>query len=330
MRIIQLSNGGSRFVAHIAGDKANVIAGIETTRELATRALAEGVSLAAMAKRLGTARELDYPDLLSDHRVLTPVDHPDSAHCLVTGTGLTHLGGAAARDQMHKKTDATTGNETDSIKMFNLGLKNGKPSGKAPGVQPEWFYKGDGSTIAPPDGDIALPDFALDGGEEPEIAGIYMIAPDGTPARLGFALGNEYSDHVMERQNYLYLAHSKLRSCAVGPELRTGSLPDDLTGESRIRRDGSVIWRKPFVTGEANMSHAVANLEYHHFKYELFRQPGDIHIHFFGTATLSFADGIKTQPGDIFEIEMAEFGAPLRNRLMPMPAAFSYGGVKEL
>jgi hypothetical protein len=175
-----------------------------------------------------------------------------------------------------------------------------------------------------------LPDFALDGGEEPEIAGIYMIAPDGTPARLGFALGNEYSDHVMERQNYLYLAHSKLRSCAVGPELRTGSLPDDLTGESRIRRDGSVIWRKPFVTGEANMSHAIANLEYHHFKYELFRRPGDIHIHFFGTATLSFADGIKTQPGDIFEIEMAEFGAPLRNRLMPMPAAFSYGGVKEL
>jgi len=330
MRIIQLSNGGSRFVAHIAGDKANVIAGIETTRELAARALAEGVSLATMAKRLGTARELDYPDLLSDHRVLTPVDHPDAAHCLVTGTGLTHLGGAAARDQMHKKTDATTGNETDSIKMFNLGLKNGKPSGKAPGVQPEWFYKGDGSTIAPPDGDIALPDFALDGGEEPEIAGIYMIAPDGTPARLGFALGNEYSDHVMERQNYLYLAHSKLRSCAVGPELRTGSLPDDLTGESRIRRDGSVIWRKPFVTGEANMSHAVANLEYHHFKYELFRRPGDIHIHFFGTATLSFADGIKTQPGDIFEIEMAEFGAPLRNRLMPMPAAFSYGGVKEL
>ena len=330
MRIIQLSNGGSRFVAHIAGDKANVIAGIETTRELAIRALAEGVSLAAMAKRLGTARELDYPDLLSDHRVLSPVDHPDSAHCLVTGTGLTHLGGAAARDQMHKKTDTTTGNETDSIKMFNLGLKNGKPSGKAPGVQPEWFYKGDGSTIAPPDGDIALPDFALDGGEEPEIAGIYMIAPDGTPARLGFALGNEYSDHVMERQNYLYLAHSKLRSCAVGPELRTGSLPDDLTGESRIRRDGSVIWRKPFVTGEANMSHAIANLEYHHFKYELFRRPGDIHVHFFGTATLSFADGIKTQPGDIFEIEMAEFGAPLRNRLMPMPAAFSYGGVKEL
>ena len=66
---------------------------------------------------------------------------------------------------------------------------------------------------------------------------------------------------------------------------------------------------------------ALANLEYHHFKYELFRRPGDVHIHFFGTATLSFADGIKVEPSDMFEIEMAEFGAPLRNRLVPAPAS---------
>ena len=85
--------------------------------------------------------------------------------------------------------------------------------------------------------------------------------------RVGFALGNEFSDHVTEKQNYLYLAHSKLRVCATGPELRTGALPRDLKGESRIRRGGKVIWRKPFLTGEDNMSHTIANLEYHHFKY---------------------------------------------------------------
>ena len=33
----------------------------------------------------------------------------------------------------------------------------------------------------------------------------------------------------------------------------------------------------------------------------------------FGTATLSFADGIKTEAEDIFEIEEPQFGAPLRN-----------------
>jgi hypothetical protein len=63
------------------------------------------------------------------------------------------------------------------------------------------------------------------------------------------------------------------------------------------------------------MSHTIANLEYHHFKYDLFRNPGDVHIHMFGTATLSFADGIKTEAGDVFEIAERQFGTPLRNQV---------------
>ena len=89
-------------------------------------------------------------------------------------------------------------------------------------------------------------------------------------------------------------SHSKLRACAVGPELRSGALPADLQGSSRIRRGERVVWEKPFATGEANMCHTLANLEYHHFKYAQHRRPGDVHLHFFGTATLSFADGMKT------------------------------------
>ncbi len=73
------------------------------------------------------------------------------------------------------------------------------------------------------------------------------------------------------------------------------------------------MWEKPFLSGEDNMSHTIANLEHHHFKYPLFRQPGDVHVHLFGTATLSFADGIKTEPGDVFEIEESQFGLPLRS-----------------
>ena len=68
------------------------------------------------------------------------------------------------------------------------------------------------------------------------------------------------------------------------------------------------------------MSHTIANLEHHHFKYDIFRQPGDAHVHFFGTATLSFADGIKTAPGDVFQIEAAPFGLPLTNPLAFAPA----------
>ena len=76
-----------------------------------------------------------------------------------------------------------------------------------------------------------------------------------------------------------------------------------------------MVWEKPFLSGEANMSHSFANLEHHHFKYPLFRQPGDVHVHMFGTATLSFADGIRPEPGDVFEIEAPAFGLPLRNPL---------------
>jgi hypothetical protein len=222
---------------------------------------------------------------------------------------------------MHKKVSSEIESLTDSMKMFRLGLKGGKPTGGEPGVQPEWFYKGDGSILRACGQPLVMPDFSQDGGEEPEIAGLYIIGPDGTPFRLGFALGNEFSDHVIERQNYLWLAHSKLRQCAVGPALLVGPLPDHVEGVSRVRaRDGRVRWQRPFLSGEANMSHSIANLEYHHFKYALFRRPGDVHVHFYGTATLSFSDGIRVEPGEVFEIDAEAFGKPLCNPLAVEPA----------
>ena len=181
-------------------------------------------------------------------------------------------------------------------------------------------YKGNGVTTVAPGAPLVSPDFARDGGEEPEIAGIYVVGDDGTPLRVGFALANEFSDHVTERMNYLYLAHSKLRNASFGPEILVGELPADIRGTSLILRGGKTLWEKPFLSGEANMSHTIANLEHHHFKYALFRQPGDIHVHMFGTATLSFADGIKTEPGDVFEISAPDFGLPLRNALDIAPA----------
>lgn len=120
---------------------------------------------------------------------------------------------------------------------------------------------------------------------------------------------------MTERHNYLWLAHSKLRQASLGPEIVVGTPSSDVRGSSRILRNGEVLWEKPFLSGEDNMSHSLANLEAHHFKYALFRRPGDIHIHFFGTATLSFTDGVKTEIGDVFEIEAAPFTLPLRNPL---------------
>ena len=307
--LVQFSSGGCRAVAALDEQgSARVVGGAESVHGLAQEALAEGTSLAVLARQ----RAGDPVDL-SAVTLLAPVDHPDAAHCVVTGTGLTHLGSAEGRDKMHKA--AATGQATDSMRMFLMGLEGGKPESGLAGVQPEWFYKGDGSILVAPGEPLTQPCFAADGGEEPEIAGLYLIGPDGAPVRLGFCLANEFSDHVTEQQNYLWLGHSKLRQAALGAELRLGELPHDVRGMARILRGEAVIWEKPFLSGEANMSHTIANIEHHHFKYPLFRRPGDVHVHFFGTSTLSFADGVCTEAGDVFEIEADAFTLPLRNPL---------------
>ncbi|WP_010186411.1 AraD1 family protein [Sphingomonas sp. PAMC 26605] len=300
---------GTRGVAALdAAGAARIVKGATTVLALARTALADGVSLADAVARAGSGDALD----LASVTLLAPVDHADPAHLLLTGTGLTHLGSAEGRDKMHRAAVENPA-PTDSMKMFLMGVEGGKPSEPGQGVQPEWFYKGDGSQLIAPGEALRSPAFALDAGEEPEIAGIYLIDTDGTPVRLGFALANEFSDHVTERGNYLWLAHSKLRNAALGPELLLGALPADVRGTSRIVRDGATVWEKPFVSGEANMSHSIENLEHHHFKYALFRRPGDVHVHFFGTATLSFSDGVQTAEGDVFEISAAPFHLPVRN-----------------
>jgi hypothetical protein len=315
MRLAQIiDERAKRALVVTARGESRLVKGARTTYELAFQAIAAGEPIRKVIADRGVGKVVDLAAALKERRVLNPIAHKDPAHLMVTGTGLTHLGSAEGRDKMHRSLDEAD-MLTDSMRMFKMGLEGGKPKAGAPGVQPEWFYKGDGSTIAAPGGDLVSPSFALDGGEEPEIVGTYVISPEGQPVRVGFALGNEFSDHVTERQNYLYLAHSKLRPSSFGPELLLGDLPTDVHGASRIRRGKAVLWEKPFISGEQNMSHAIANLEAHHFKYDLFRRPGDVHVHFFGTATLSFSDGIKTQKGDVFEIEAEPFGLPLRNRL---------------
>ncbi|MGQ7863312.1 AraD1 family protein [Pseudomonas sp. 32A] len=313
MGLVQFElSSGERRVGVVEGGQVREVRAARMVHDLALAAIEAGVTLQQQIDHLGLGESHDYAELLAGHRILPPLDHPDPAHTLVSGTGLTHLGSAAARDKMHQNASDESA-MTDSMRIFKWGVEGGKPASGQAGVQPEWFYKGDGSIVVRPGQPFPWPAFAEDAGEEPEIAGLYVIGHDSKPYRLGYAVGNEFSDHVMERKNYLYLAHSKLRSCSYGPELRLGELPQHLAGTSRILRNGEVLWQHEFLSGEANMCHSLENLEYHHFKYTQFLRPGDVHIHFFGTATLSFADGIRTQPGDVFEISQAEFGAPLIN-----------------
>lgn len=318
LRLLQYrAEDSQRRVVAADADGAWFVPGAASVRELAWQAIRDGAGLAQRVAAAGRGDPVDPAALLAGGRLTVPIDHEDPAHLILSGTGLTHLGSAEGRDRMHKA--AADGALTDSMRMFLEGLEGGRAAPGELGQQPEWFYKGDGGQLVGPGEALVMPAFARDGGEEPELAGVYLIGPGGEPHRLGFALANEFSDHVTERHNYLWLAHSKLRQAALGPELLVGSLPASVEGVSRVLRDGEVLWERPFLTGEANMSHTIANLEAHHFKYDLFRRPGDIHVHFFGTATLSFADGVSTAPGDVFEISAAAFTLPLVNPLARAP-----------
>jgi len=313
---IKLPNGEMVVVAREETGAARIVNHAPSLYHLAVKAANEKKTLHDIIAAQGLGQEVDIAEAYAQGRMMLPITHPDPAHMHLTGTGLTHLGSASTRDSMHQEAlEKPESTLTDTMKMFRMGLEGGKPQSGVRGVQPEWFYKGNGLAAVAPGQSLISPSFALDGGEEPELAGIYIIADDGSPCRIGFAIANEFSDHVTEKINYLYLAHSKLRTASFGPELRIGKAPDDIRGHSRILRDGQPLWEKPFLSGEANMSHSLDNLEYHHFKYDLFCSPGDVHVHMFGTATLSFADGISAQAGDIFEIEAPDFGLALRNPL---------------
>jgi hypothetical protein len=313
-RLIQIQKGGERRVALVEEPNVRLLNDSLSIYELASAAIAAGCKLGQMVNQRGTGELLDY-DLIygnrSEWRLLPPADHPsEPARCLISGTGLTHLGSARDRQAMHAVRDEDL---TDSMKIYRWGLERGRPAPGTIGAPPEWFYKGNGTMLRAHGEPLDVPSYAEDGGEEAEIAGIYLIGPDGQPYRLGFALGNEFSDHKFEKKNYLNLAGSKLRTCALGPELATDSDFQSHLMEVTIERADAVLWSKSFQTGEAAMCHNLQNMEHHHFKYEAHRHPGDIHIHFFGTACLSFSDGIQIQQGDVMQIASKSFGRPLRN-----------------
>ena len=318
MRIIQFrGRDGARRVGRVSdGGIVHTIRGATTTYELALESIKKRTLIKNMIDERVTEEKDTMDQILAEKRIYVPFHHPNPYHQMVSGTGLSHLGSASARNSMHAKLDQDEASLTDSMKMFKWGLDGGKPKTAEIGTQAEWFYKGDGDWVSDPEAELIWPTYALDGGEEVELVGIYLIDETSTARRVGYALANEYADHVMERQNYLYLSHSKLRHCSYGPELLIGDLPLDIRGRARVLRADTVIWEEEWLSGNNHMSHSIENLEHHHFKYPEFRRPRDVHVHFFGAANGSFTKNIETQDGDIFEIESATFGHPLRNTLV--------------
>lgn len=313
-RLIQIKKGNLRRVALVEEPNLRLLDSCSSIYELAHIAIAEGMKLSDLARKRARNETILYDPIYlgeSDWKLLPAMDHPgEPARCLISGTGLTHLGSARNRQSMHASKEEDL---TDSMRMFRWGVENGRPAPGSIGVSPEWFYKGTGCVLRAHGEALEIPAFAEDGGEEAEIAGVYVIGPNGQPYRIGMAAGNEFSDHQFEKRNYLNLAGSKLRTCALGPELVVDPEFHLVPVAVTIERDGVPLWSKTFRSGDSEMCHSLANIEHHHFKYEAHRRRGDVHVHFFGTDCLSYSDNIRLQDGDIMQISVEGFGRSLRN-----------------
>lgn len=313
-RLVQLTRAGNCAVALVEEPRLQLLSGVTSIFDLGQQALSSNLSLGTLIEEKATGGSLDYEPIYSgksDWRLLPPIHHPaDPSRCLVSGTGLTHLGSAKSREAMHGAKEAEL---NDSMKMFKWGVEAGKPAPGQIGIAPEWFYKGSGTILRAHNEPLDVPPFAEDGGEEGEIAGIYLISEDGKPVRIGMAAGNEFADHKFEKRNYLNLAGSKLRQCSLGPELVVNPAFDSIPGNVKIERAGKTLWSQEILTGGNEMCHSLANIEHHHFKFEGHRRPGDLHVHYFGACILSFGAGIELANGDVMEISFSGFGRPLRN-----------------
>jgi hypothetical protein len=318
MRLVQIIHQDEgRRVALVEEPRLHVLSDFTSLFELVTAAIDDHGEIRKLIRNNLSEVFLDYDSIYegtSEWKLLPAFDHPfDVNRLMLSGTGLTHKASAENRQKMHvAKADSEL---TDSMKMYLLGVEGGHPKKGSFGVQPEWFYKGNGSILKAHGDPLTIPSYGNDGGEEPEIAGIYLNDAQGTPWRIGFATANEFSDHVMERKNYLYLAPSKIRNCSLGPELVLTDDFMDIKGKVSIRRNGANHWEKAIKTGETNMSHSLANLEYHHFKYENHRQPAQAHVHFFGADAFSFGEKIALKNEDVMVVEWYGMGRPLKNRL---------------
>jgi hypothetical protein len=312
-RLVQIEHPEEgRRVALVDGEQLHLLATHRSIYGFATSAIQTGLPLERLIASDASGPTLAYDEtysLRSEWRFLPAFDHPfEPSRCLVSGTGLSHLSSGATRATTQEDTKIT-----DGMRLYQAGVENGRPAPGTVGAVPEWFSKGSGTILRGHGDALLVPNYALGGGEEAEIVAVYLVDPAGVPRRIGFAPGNEFSDHRTRKLNSLYHSGAKHRACSIGPELTIGVAFHSIRGTVSIDRSGERVWSREIATGEEHMCHSLANLEHHHFKYVDHRRPGDAHVHFLGATAFSFAAGFAIEDGDEVAIEFEGFGRALRN-----------------
>src|SRR6185436_11872279 len=106
MRLVQFKTpAGEHRVGLVREDENSLqlLQGITRVYDLALEADRRELGLEQVVNEYVSRESVDYDQLMAENRLLPPLDHPDPAHCYVSGTGLDHLGSAQARDAMHTK-----------------------------------------------------------------------------------------------------------------------------------------------------------------------------------------------------------------------------------
>ncbi len=221
-RLVQIQNGATRAVALVEEPRLHLLDGVKSIFQLAQEAVEAKIPLAVLVQKKATGEYLDYDPIYtgkSEWRLLPPIDHPaEPARCLVSGTGLTHLGSAKNRQAMHSAKESEL---TDSMKMFRLGRRRRQAGAGQNRRRARMVLQGLRQRFcARMANRWTCRRLREDGGEEGgNRRNLFHRRERGTPRRIGMAIGNEFSDHKFEKKNYLNLAGSKIRTCSLGPEL---------------------------------------------------------------------------------------------------------------
>lgn len=316
MRIIQCKFNDQIRIVVMSEDNPHIIflnKSLKSTFDLFNLCINEKLILKDIINANLSSYKLTLNEFLTKATVTIPVFNHDLSRVIFSGVGLTHKNSVLMRRLMHLKGN---NNEvtSDIEKIYLAGIEHGKPNKNEIGARPEWFYKGDGHCVKAKDEEIA---FYEDGaGEEAELVAVYIISKEGTPVRLGFCIGNEFSNHKIEKENLYYLARSKIIDFSVGPELLIGDMPNIINGYIEIIRKGKPIWESHIKTGSDYMIHSLKNIESHVFSSKFFLKPGDIHYLFLGADKTSFQDNIKLQNKDHIRIKFDCFNIALENTIL--------------
>lgn len=282
-RIVQIQHAEyGRRVALVSGVELHLLSDHRTAYHLATAAIASGTPMRELISADLSGIVLDYDDVHGLHSgwsFLPSFDHPqDLARCIVSGCANAHT-----------------------------SSREGRPAA------PPWFYKGNGAHLRAHGEALTIPSFAMSGAEEAELVGVWIIAPDGTPVRVGITAGNEFADPALADSDGRLLSHAKLRTCSIGPELVLDPEFNDVGGLVRVERGDKRIWSREIATGECYTQFNFAEVEEHLFKYIAHRVPGDAHVHYLGGSASSYGDGVRLEHGDHVVVEWDGFGRALRN-----------------